>query len=141
MENYLMHNMLRIVCVAAAVVTACSHAHAVEKYVQMPIDFVGDWCSSNEREKNTDWYRLPSWMGDERCTNILSINKYSFYLAGGSRNCDPVAMRLGKDVAPSGTAYLATITARCYPDGPVSAGKLKTFEFYRYKGNLSITAK
>jgi hypothetical protein len=138
-----MHNMLRIVCVAAAVVTACSHARAAaEKTMQMPIDFVGDWCFS-DRDKKTASYRLPSWMGNERCTNILSIVKYGFYFPEESLNCDPVAMRLGKDVAPSGTAYLATITARCYPDGPVTAstGKLKTFEIYRYKGNLEITTK
>ena len=107
--------------------------------MQMPIDFVGDWCSSNEREKNTDWYRLPSWMGGEPCTNILSVGKYSFNFR--DEGCYPIAMRLGTDVAPSGTAYLATITARCHPDGPVGAGKLRTLAFYRYKGNLSIAPK
>ena len=50
-------------------------------------------------------------------------------------------MRLTKDTAPSGTAYIAMVTARCQPDGPVTAGKLQTFEFNRYKGNLSVTTK
>jgi hypothetical protein len=50
-------------------------------------------------------------------------------------------MRLVKDTAPSGTAYIVTVTARCQPDGPVTAGKLQTFEFNRYKGNLTVTTK
>jgi hypothetical protein len=54
-------------------------------------------------------------------------------------NCEPVNISLRKDVAPSGTAYIAQITARCQPDGPVTAGKLQSFKFERYKGHLSVT--
>ena len=53
-----MHSLLRIVCVAAAVVIACSHARAAEK--TMTIDFVGDWCFDSQ-DKNVSWYKLPSW--------------------------------------------------------------------------------
>jgi len=70
---------------------------------------------------------------------FLSINQYSFYGAG--RHCEPVKMRLTTDTAPSGTAYIAIVTARCQPDGPVTAGKIQTFEFNRYKGNLTVTTK
>lgn len=38
-------------------------------------------------------------------------------------------MRLTRDTAPSGTAYIAVVTARCQPDGPVTAGKLQSYEF------------
>ena len=37
------------------------------------------------------------------------------------------------NTAPSGTAYIAMVTARCQPDGPVTAGTLQNFEFNRYK--------
>ena len=53
-----MHSLLRIVCVAAAVVIACSHARAAEK--TMTIDFVGEWCYASE-ERNVTSYTLPSW--------------------------------------------------------------------------------
>jgi len=128
--------LLRILCVAAAVVIACSHASAAEK--TMTIDFVGDWCFDSQ-DKNVSWYKLPSWTEDGHCTKILSIHKYGFY--GENRHCEPVKMRLEKSVAPSGTGYIATITACCQPDGPVTAGELQTFEFYRYKGNLTVTTK
>jgi hypothetical protein len=128
--------MLRIVCVAAAAVIACSHARAAEKTI--PINFVGDWCYTS-RENKTTWYVLPSWTEDGHCTKILSINQYGFY--GEGKHCEPVNMRFTKNTAPSGTGYTAMVTARCQPDGPVTAGVLQTFEFYRYKGNLSVTTK
>jgi hypothetical protein len=128
--------MLRIVCVAAAGVIACSHARAAEK--TMPINFIGEWCYSSQENKTTS-YTLPSWTEDGRCTKILSIDQYGFF--GEGRHCEPVNMRLTTDTAPSGTAYIATGTARCQPDGPVTAGKLQTFEFNRYKGNLTVTTK
>jgi hypothetical protein len=136
-----MHSLLRIVCVATAVVIACSHARAAEK--TMPIYFVGDWCSPwrDDVTKNTAMYTLPSWTEDGHCTDILSIDKYGFYFVKEKRHCEPVNRRLGKDTAPSGTAYKATVTARCQPDGPATAGELKTYEFSRYKGNLSVTTK
>jgi hypothetical protein len=52
-----MHSLLRIVCVAAAVDIACSHARAAEK--TMPIDFVGEWCFDSQ-DKNVSWYMLPT---------------------------------------------------------------------------------
>ena len=107
----------------------------------MPIDFVGDWCSPSQGEKNSTWYTLPSWTEDGHCTDILSIDKFGFYFVTEKRHCVPVKMRLGTDTAPSGTSYTATVTARCQPDGPVTAGKLQSFEFYRYKGSLSVTTK
>lgn len=106
----------------------------------MPIDFIGDWCSPF-RNKGTSTYMLPSWTDEGKCTDILSINKYGFHFNSDQIHCEPLNMRLGTDTAPSGTAYTATFTARCQPDGPVTAGKLRTFEFSRYKGNLTITTK
>ena len=52
-----MHSLLRIVCVAAAVVIACSHARAAEK--TMTIDFVREWCFDSQ-DKNVSWYMLPT---------------------------------------------------------------------------------
>jgi hypothetical protein len=127
---------LRIVCVAAAGVIACSHARAAEK--TMPIQFIGEWCYSSQ-ENNTTYYKLPSWTEDGRCTKILSIDEYGFY--GEGRHCEPMNVRLTKDTAPSGTAFTAMVTARCQPDGPVTAGKVQSFEFNRYKGNLDVTTK
>ncbi|MGY3689979.1 hypothetical protein ACVIGA_000059 [Bradyrhizobium sp. USDA 3240] len=106
----------------------------------MPIDFVGDWCSSF-RDKGAAIYTLPSWMDEGKCTDILSINKDSFYFNSEHIHCEPVSMQLGNDTAPSGTAYNATVAARCQADGPATAGRLRTFEFSRYKGHLTITAK
>src|SRR6516165_5367326 len=127
-----MHSLLRIVCVAASVVIACSHARAAEK--TMTIDFVGDWCFDSQ-DKNVSRYKLPSWTEGGHCTKILSVDKYGFY--GEKRLCEPVKMRLERSVAQTGIEYIATITARCRPPGPVTTGELQTFEFHRYKGNLS----
>jgi hypothetical protein len=129
---------LRTVCVAAAVAISCGYAHAADK--TMTIDFVGDWCSPF-RDKGMSMYTLPSWTDEGKCTDILSIDKYGFYFNSEKVHCEPVNIRLGKDTAPSGTTYTATVTARCQPDGPVTAGKLQTFEFSRYKGNLTVTTK
>lgn len=104
----------------------------------MPIDFVGDWCYESE-ENNKTSYALPSWTEGGHCTKILSVNQYGFY--GEGRNCEPVRLKLSKDTAPSGTAYTAIVTASCQPDGPVTAGKIQVFEFVRYKGHLTVTAK
>jgi hypothetical protein len=128
--------MSRIICLSAAVFIACSHAGAAER--NMPINFIGEWCYSSQENK-TIWYTLPSWTEDGHCTKILSIEQWGFH--GENRHCEPVNLRLKKDTAPSGTAYIALITARCQPDGPVTAGTLQTFEFNRYKGNLSVTTK
>jgi hypothetical protein len=128
--------MLRIVSIAAAGIIACSHARAAEK--TMPINFIGEWCYSSQESKTTS-YKLPSWTEDGRCTKILSIDQYGF--SGEDRHCEPVNMRIMTNTAPSGAAYIATVTAHCQPDGPVTAGKLQTFEFNRYKGNLTVTTK
>ena len=73
------------------------------------------------------------------CTKILSIQQNGFFVEG--RHCKPVNMRLRRDIGPTSIAYIATITARCQPDGPVTAGTLQTFEFNRNKGNLMVTTK
>ncbi len=109
----------------------------------MPIDFVGDWCSPSRDDdaKNASTYTLPSWTEDGHCTDILSIDKYGFYFVKEAKRCEPVNMRLTQNTAPSGTAYMATVTASCHPDGPVTEGKIQKFEFNRYKGHLTITAR
>ena len=126
----------RIVFVAAVGVIACSHARAAEK--TMSINFVGDWCYASE-ETNVTSYTLPSWTDGGICTKILSIDQNGFH--GEGRSCEPVSIGIKTNTAPSGTAYIATVTASCQPDGPVTPGKLQTFEFNRYKGNLTVTTK
>src|SRR6266478_667181 len=91
-----MQKLLRIVCVAAAGVIACSHARAAEK--TMPINFIGEWCYSSQENKTTS-YTLPSWTEDGRCTKILSIEQYGF--VGDGRHCAPVNMRLPVYFRPS----------------------------------------
>lgn len=136
-------SILAVAVISAAVISpACSRA----RIETMPINFVGDWCANptanDPAKKSTYWYQLPSWTDGGHCTNILSIKVYDFYFTDKKLNCDPVSMRLGHNTAPSGTAYTAKITARCEPDGAMtSEGKLQNFEFYRYKGNLSVTTK
>lgn len=90
-------------------------------------------------ENRTTKCKLPSWAKGGLCTKILSINQYGFYSEG--RSCEPVNLRLSQKTAQSGTAYTATVTARCQPDGPATAGVLQTFEFLRYKGTLTVTTK
>ena len=106
----------------------------------MSIHFVGDWCYEQVEDKTTT-YTLPSWTEDGQCTKskILSIAEDVFY--GEGRHCDPVKIRYSQKTAPSGTAYTALVTASCEADGPVTGGKLQTFEFYRYKGHLTVTTK
>ncbi len=128
--------MLRIPCIAFAVVIACSHACAAE--TTMPVNFIGEWCYSSQDGKTTS-YTLPSWTEGGHCTKILSIDQYTFY--GEGQTCDPVSIRLTKNTAPSGTAYMATVTAHCQANGPVTQGKLQTFELNRYKGRLEVTTK
>jgi hypothetical protein len=102
--------------------------------VQMPIDFVGDWC----RDDDATSYVLPSWT-DGHCKNILSIDKYGFN--DEDKTCEPVRIKVGKEFAHTGTTYTAIVTARCQPDGPVTAGELRTFEFSRYKGHLDVLTR
>jgi hypothetical protein len=120
-------------------------ATAAEKYLPMTIDFVGDWCFDN-RDGNTINYQLPSWHldGTATCKDILSVHKWSFNAPGrDDLGCYPIAMKTGEDRAPSGTAYQATITARCYANGPMTNAnsQVMTFFFSRYKGNLYVTRR
>jgi hypothetical protein len=134
------HSCLKIVCVAAAVIFMATDGHARADDT-MPIDFVGDWCFESRAASATS-YVLPSWTEDGHCTDILSIDKYGFYFKAEKNYCMPVTMRLGKKTAPSGTAYLAAITADCQPDGPVTNdGTQRKLDFYRYKGCLTVTVK
>lgn len=128
----------RTACIASAAIILCGNAHSADK--SMTIDFVGDWCSPF-RNKATSTYTLPSWTDEGKCTDILSIDKYGFYFTSEQVHCEPVSIRLGMDVAPSGTTYMATVTARCQRDGPMTGGNLRTFEFSRYKGHLDVTTK
>lgn len=130
--------MLRMVVAAALVASLSTHANA-QKTLDMPIDFIGEWCFSARDDKNTISYLLPSWTEDGRCTNIFAIHRYGFYYE--KINCEAVKMRLGRSTAQSGTSYTATITARCVPDGPATAGELRNFQLLRYKGNLTVTTK
>ena len=104
--------------------------------LSMPIDFIGEWCSPF-RDKSKSMYTLPSWTDEGKCTDILSINKHGFYFNSENIHCEPVSILLGKDTAPSGTTYEAIVSARCQVDGP-TVGKLRIFEFSRYKGHLII---
>ena len=111
-------------------------------YKRMPIDFVGDWCSPRRDNGRID-YKLPSWTDDGKCTDILSVDKLGFYFADQKKTCTPVNLRVKEDKGPSGTAYFATISARCITDGVVTTGqegKVQTFDFKRYKGSLLIKA-
>ena len=135
-----MHNLVRLSCVAA-IVAVCSQAGATE--IQMPIDFVGEWCSPSTFEGKTK-YTLPSWTDEGKCTDIISIEKWGFTFSEreGGRTCLPTSIQTKKDTASSGTAYSATINARCLKDGvqPSEAVPPQTFEFQRYKGSLTISA-
>lgn len=128
--------MLRSAFIATALLIASSQARAAEK--TMSINFVGDWCYSSQDNKTTS-YTLPSWTEGGVCTKILSITQYEFH--GEGRNCDLMSVSLKSNTAPSGTAYIAMVTARCQPDGPTTTGTIQKYEFNRYKGNLSVTVK
>lgn len=106
--------------------------------VQMPVYFVGDWCFEAQ-EGRTVSFLLPSWTEKGACRKILSVTDTGFFGAG--HHCDPIETRLSTDVAPSGEIYFATILARCQPDGMPGAGKIRTIEFRRYKGNLQVTPR
>lgn len=133
-----------------AVAILCSTAAQAAPLKQMPIDFVGEWCNGETFEGETNW-KLPSWVDEEegggKCTNILSVDKYEFRMVINKKSltCSPDAIRMKSDTAPSGTAYLATINARCMtlnngvPES--QPGKPATFEFRRYKGNIYVKVK
>jgi hypothetical protein len=131
--------MRNLATALAALAVLSTASHAAEK--TMSVDFVGDWCFGDgyDAQAKTTNYKLPSWTEDGRCAKdkILSVNKYGFYFNDTDDHCDVVSVRYTKDTAPSGTGYTAKVTASCSPSGPW-AGKTKTFEFYRYKGNLDV---
>lgn len=134
--------MKKVLIITAGLIVGV--AHAAPPLKQMPIDFVGEWCSP-EKDKNGMQYSLPSWAlqdPDGKCTDILSIEKWGFFGFNGE-TCVPVDVKTKSDTAPSGTAYFATIKANCSKDNVVTQGPgpLKTFEFERYKGHLTIKSK
>jgi hypothetical protein len=113
-------------------------AHArVEKPI--PIEFVGEWYFASPENRDTE-YKLSSWNDDGHCTKILSIDPYGFY--DEAQSCQAMKVRPTHDTAPSGTAYMAIVTARCNPMGAVINSPQQvtttTFEFDRYKGNLTV---
>ncbi|MCS3449807.1 hypothetical protein M2222_001372 [Bradyrhizobium elkanii] len=136
--------------IITAALLAAGAAHAAPPLKQMPIDFVGEWCNGETFEGETNW-KLPSWVDEEegggKCTNILSVDKYEFRMVidKKSLDCMPDTIRLKSDTAPSGTAYMATINARCMTlkDGVPESQTWKptAFEFRRYKGNIYIKPK
>jgi hypothetical protein len=135
-----MPTLLRLSC-AAWIVVACSHARAAEN--QMPIDFVGEWCTPT-KDGNTTEYTLPSWTNEGKCTEILSVDRWGFaFNMGGEKEiyCSPESIRTKQDTAPSGTAYLATILATCAAGDTLDRKSHRTYEFKRYKGRLTIEAK
>jgi hypothetical protein len=106
---------------AAAFALIATGAHAGEKYVQMPIDFVGQWCSQDDSGS----YVVPSRLDDDaRCVGILSIHKYGLDFLGMGFYCYPIAIHVKEDRARSGTAYDGKMTARCHPNGPVGTGQI-----------------
>jgi hypothetical protein len=135
---------MKTLLTAAAIALLSTTAHAQlgmnsEKYVRMPIDFVGEWCSYPEgtSEVGAD-YVAPSRLADDRpCKNIFGVDKYGLYFFGAS-TCYPITVRTKEDRAPSGTAYTATIKARCHASGPMGKGRIENYRLELYKGQLSV---
>ena len=128
--------------VVTALLIAGGYANAAPMK-QMPIDFVGEWCSPSKDGNSTEW-SLPSWAlgdeGDGKCTDILSVEKWGFY-GFNNETCIPAEIKTKSDTAPSGTAYMATVKANCTKDQQPPPGPIKVFEFQRYKGHLTIKTK
>ena len=117
-----------------------NHAHAEKT---MPIEFVGEWCAPN-KNGDTTTYTLPSWTEDRKCTEILSIDKWSFvFNLGGEKEtyCTPESIRLRHDTAPSGTAYMATVSASCALGDTPNRTSRRTYEFERYKGSIMVKTR
>lgn len=106
----------------------------------MPIEFIGEWCFDLQEDKTTQ-YRLPSWIGEfGHCTKIISIAQWGFEDA--TEYCEAMKVRLTHETAHTGTSYTAIVTARCNPNGSsMTTATTKTFQFDRYKGNLTVTTK
>ncbi|WLA35940.1 hypothetical protein QNJ95_22975 [Bradyrhizobium elkanii] len=140
--------MKKVLIITAALLAAgATHAAPLK---QMPIEFVGEWCNGSTYEGEVNW-TLPSWVDESvnngKCGNILSVTSYGFSMEidKKSLDCMPDTIRLKSDTAPSGTAYMATINARCMTlkDGVPESQTWKptAFEFRRYKGNIYIKPK
>lgn len=132
-----------IISIAAGSLMFASSTNARKKETFMPMLLIGEWCYADRNGKEIN-YTLPSW-SEGACKNILSITPWSFRSA--DLNCNPKKVRQKKDCAPSGCAYDTIVVASCWKrDGPSSFvpntdGKLRTFKFHRYKGNVYITEK
>jgi hypothetical protein len=126
--------MLKVLIAVTTTLTLMSDAHA--QMPTMPIDFVGEWCFNNQENLSMN-YMLPSWTEEGHCKKILSVSKHGFGFENKSY-CEPLKIQLSKDTAPSGTAYIAMITARCHA---AATQIVQAFKFERYKGNLTVTSK
>ena len=130
-----------IFAVVMALVLGVGFVHAQEKKT-MPIEFVGEWCFASQ-ENQTTYYSLPSWIEDGHCTKIIGIDQYGWF--DDTESCQALKVHLTHDTAPSGTSYMATVTARCNPNNVVISSPqqttIKTFEFGRHKGNLTVFTK
>ena len=104
----------------------------------IPANFTGEWCYAPQdpKIKNETSYRLSNKEDDCNNNKFLLIYKDRFYNEG--RYCKLINIKLTKDVAPSGTAYIAAIKASCQQEREGQTSKLQRFEFNRYKGYLTI---
>ncbi|MGJ5195559.1 hypothetical protein ACQR1E_01945 [Bradyrhizobium sp. HKCCYLRH1030] len=122
-------------------ISMTTNAFAAPK--NMPIDFIGEWCTPS-KDGDITTYTLPSWTEDHKCNEILSIDQWEFvFNMGGDVEtyCNPESIRTKQDVAPSGVAYFATISANCREGLNPNRKSHRTYEFKRYKGNLMIRSK
>ena len=132
--------MKKLLFTGAALLALVSSAHSKE--VRVPDVFINEWCSAlgdkeqplppeSDKDGSTMNYQAPTWMNGGPCKNIFVVTPWVF---GNEEHCVPVKVRLKESVAPSGTGYTAMIDAKCrWP------GTMRTFKFYRYKGNLYVT--
>jgi hypothetical protein len=127
---------LVVATIIAVMLSCASSANAHAQTPTMPIDFVGEWCFSSQENLSMN-YMLPSWTEEGHCKKILSVSKHGFGFENKSY-CEPLKIKLSKDTAPSGTAYIAMITARCRA---ATIQIDQAFKFERYKGNLTVTSK
>jgi hypothetical protein len=106
--------------------------------VQIPGEFVNQWCLSAPEDHGETNYVTPSWNSDKECKNIFVVEPWDFYANDGGPTWIPIKVTVKEDNAPSGTAYIARITARAYCASGEVCPKPETFEFTRYKGNLTV---
>jgi len=131
------------VSVSIAFIALIARANAAPPLKEMPIDFVGEWCNGTMTDGEVNW-QLPSWVGEDgKCGNILSVTRYEFRMMIGktSYSCSPKTIGAKQDTAPSGTTYMARITAQCSTDPYGGRTTPAVFDFQRYKGNIYIKKK